>query len=133
MSVSKYQSEGKNGKIEKIIVFTPTHVPNMYSLGFGDANYTTGNIETQVVSNNGDVDKVLATVADAILKFTDFYPNSRIFATGVTPSRNRLYRMVFHKYWAEIASLFTVMGYYQNGWESFIPNRDYQAFLIERT
>ncbi len=128
----QFTSEGKNGKIEKVVVFTPAPVPDVYNLGFGDADFVAGTINTNIVSNNGDTDKVLATVANTIIEFTAQNPNATIFAIGVTPARNRLYRMNIQKYWTEISTLFEILGHYQNAWENFIPNRDYQAFLIKR-
>ncbi len=128
----EFVSEGTKGKIEKVIIFGETPVENLYNLGFGDKDILTGEIDDLAVSDNGDTDKVLATVVDAVLLFTEKYPHFSVFAEGSTPSRTRLYRMGIQRYWEEIENLFEVWGFFQEEWEEFIPNRNYQAFLVKR-
>lgn len=104
----------------------------MYNLGFGDTDLTTGKIDFTAVSNNGDTKKVLANVASAVWLFSEQYPQYGIVAMGVTPTRNRLYRMGIQAYWNAIEPYFDVFGYYQGNWEDFILNRNYEAFLSKR-
>ena len=127
----EFVSEGKR-KINKVIKFTPIDVPNVCNLGFGDTDSETGLIDDQITSNNGDTQRVLATVARAVWIFTEKHPDWLVFATGVTPARTRLYRMGITQYWAEISANFTVWGFFDEDWEDFIPNRAYSAFLVKR-
>ena len=68
---------------------------DLFNIGFGDKNLETGDIDDKVVSNNGDSDKVLATVV--VYTFTDLNPETLIYATGSTKARTRLYRMGISK------------------------------------
>lgn len=101
-------SEGQKGEIQKIIIFTPTLLENVYNLGFGDYDVVTGEINDMIVSNNGDTKKILATIANSVLLFTEKYPNFSVIATGVTPARTRLYRIGLQEYWTEISAVFYV-------------------------
>ena len=94
----EFTSEGQKGLIEKLVRFQETNVKNVYNLAFGDKDLTTGDIDDKVISNNGDSEKVLATVAATLYAFTDKYPNAWIYATGSTKSRTRLYRMGITKF-----------------------------------
>jgi len=51
-----------------------------------------GNISDITNSNNGDMEKVLYTVANTVYDFLDHYPDELIFAHGSTPIRTRLYQ-----------------------------------------
>ena len=80
----EFISSGPKGDIYKVIQFTPTHIPNVFNLGFGDRDINTGEISDSAISNNRDSEKVLSTVAHAALRFLNKYPNNSIFAMGFT-------------------------------------------------
>ena len=42
--VYEFVSEGKNGKVAKIVIYTKIHPQNFYNLGFGDKNEVTGKL-----------------------------------------------------------------------------------------
>jgi hypothetical protein len=44
-------------------------------LAFGDKDIEAGDIDDKVISNNGDSEKVLATVVATVYAFIDKYPN----------------------------------------------------------
>ncbi|WP_440590452.1 DUF6934 family protein [Nibrella viscosa] len=50
-----------------------------------------------VISNNNDMPKVLATVAQTLVAFFRLRPTSSVIFRGSTPSRTRLYRMAIAK------------------------------------
>ena len=91
--VYEFISEGINGKISKLIIYSETHLHNFYNLGFGDKNEKSGAIDDEVVTNNGDSLKVLVTVASSLYAFTGKFPDAMVFATGSTEARTRLYRI----------------------------------------
>src|SRR4030095_14112140 len=88
----EFCSEGPNGKIKKVIRFTLMVVSGRisFNLGFGDLQED-GTINDIVASNNQDTERVLATVAHAVIEFTNYFPNARIYCEGSTPSRTRRY------------------------------------------
>ena len=71
-------------------------------MAFGDKDQNTGEINDNVISNNNDSEKVLATVVATLYAFTDRHPDAYIMAIGSTKSRTRLYRMGITKYLDEI-------------------------------
>lgn len=103
--VYSFFSEGSNGKIRKAVFYTQIHT-NLFNLGFGDWNEELQDIDDSSRSNNGDRDKVLATVASTALAFTDHYQNALIFIEGSTPARTRLYQWaLLIIYWKSMSIL----------------------------
>jgi hypothetical protein len=131
-TIYEFVSIGPKGEIPKLIKYTETGTPNVYNLGFGDKIGNTEEIDDEVISNNQDSIRVLATVAASVYVFTDNYPNSFIFATGSTPSRTRLYQIGIANNLKEIEEGFYVWGEYDEKWEAFQKNKNYTAFLVTR-
>ena len=123
-------SEGKNGKIEKVIRYEKI-TDDVFNWGFGDKDPITGKINDKVVTNNGDTEKVLATVVSTVFTFTERNPNAYIYATGSNHVRNRLYRRGITKYLSEALDTFAIYGMLPNQeFEIFNPNTDYVGFLL---
>ncbi len=128
----EFLSEGTRGEIYKIIQFQKMNLPNLYNLAFGDRNKDTGQFDDKVVTDNGDSEKVLATVVSAIYAFVDIYPEAWVYATGSSSSRTRLYRMGINKYFNVVKTDFVTMGEIRNEWEEYVVGREYQAFAVKR-
>jgi hypothetical protein len=127
-------SEGPNGKIKKVILFTRAtlHGNFIYNLAFGDIDKD-GKLNDFVTSNNQDAEKVLATVAQAVISFTNMYPDALIFTEGSTPARTRRYQMGINKFWKDIEPDFKVFGLLKNkGFEPFRFGVNYIAFACKR-
>ncbi|AEI47209.1 DUF6934 family protein [Runella slithyformis] len=131
-TVYEFESVGKRGIFKKRITFQLIQQPNVYNLGFGDINLLTNQIDDLAVTNNGDSQKVLITVANAVLNFTRLYPEAAIFATGSTPARTRLYQIGITNNLNEITENFEVWGYSNEHWSMFKINIAYEAFLVKR-
>ncbi len=132
LKVFEFVSEVPKGSIQKLIKFSETALKGFYNVAFGDKDLLTGNIEDNVVSNNGDSDKVLATIVSAVYTFTDREKDVWVYATGSTPARTRLYRMGITKYIDEVRQNFEVYGLLNGEWEFFEKDIDYTAFLVRR-
>ncbi|MDR3696417.1 DUF6934 family protein [Mucilaginibacter sp.] len=111
LMVFDFVSDGPKGRIPKIVKFSETNLKDLYNLAFGDKDIETGEINDLSISNNGDSEKILATVVAAVYAFTDYYPDSFVYATGSTKSRTRLYRMGITKYLKEITKDFYVLWF----------------------
>jgi hypothetical protein len=100
----EFYSDGPNGKIKKIARFSKiiSGIRPVYNLVFGDWNEKTNRIDDFVVTNNLDAEKILATVAMLVVRFTDNYPNTIIYAEGSTSARTRRYQMGINKYWRKL-------------------------------
>jgi hypothetical protein len=132
LNVFEFKSEGNKGSIPKLIKFSETALKGFYNLAFGDKDLLTGDIDDNVVSNNGDSEKILATIVSAVYAFTDKENEAWVYATGSTPSRTRLYRMGITKYLEEVQQDFEIYGLLLGEWESFEKDIDYTAFVVRR-
>lgn len=128
----EFLSEGKNGKVVKIIQFQKMNLNNLFNIAFGDKDFQTGNLDDMAITDNGDADKVLATVVSAIYAFTYKYPDSWIYATGSTAAKTRFYRMGINKYFEIAIEDFEIMGEIENEWEYFEVGKNYQAFAVKK-
>ena len=132
LTIFEFISEGPKGLIPKLIKYSETNLKDLYNLAFGDKNQDTGDINDLIISNNGDSEKVLATVVATVYAFTDQYPDYWIYATGSTKARTRLYRIGIAKYFNEIKRDFDIYGLRDNVWEDFEKEIVYEAFLAKR-
>ncbi|HEY4289352.1 MAG TPA: hypothetical protein VGN00_19760 [Puia sp.] len=90
-------------------------------------------MNNKVTSNNMDIDKILATVANIVIDFTDHFPEMEVIAAGATPSRNRLYRMGINRQYAAISRSFKIFGVTKdNEIEPFIKETNYSGFVVKR-
>ena len=131
LEVFEFVSVGTKGKIPKLVQYTPTNYKDLYNLGFGDKNIETGEIDDNIISNNGDSEKVLATVVATLYAFIDKHNEAMVYATGSTKSRTRLYRMGITKYLDEIKQDFEIYGELESGWEEFQKDVEYEAFFVK--
>lgn len=132
MQYYEFVSIGSKGKIKKIVEYSTTSINEVYNLAFGDYDESIDGIDDKSITNNGDSQKVLATVASTVYAFTGKYPNAWVHVTGSTTVRTRLYRMGITNNLAEISEDFHVYGLINDKWENFIIGEDYEAFLVTR-
>lgn len=129
----EFFSYGPNGNIKKVVEFyrLEEHIHEVYNLAFGDWDENNHCINDLASTNNGDRDKVLATVAATVVSFMADHPHSIIHAIGSTPSRTRLYQMGIAKIWDQINSLFEIQGYVNFTWHPFQKGINFEAFLLK--
>jgi hypothetical protein len=126
----EFESVSLDRRIRKAVEFT--QIPNnneIWNLGFGDIQED-GTIDDLVVSNNGDMDKILATVIQTIIYFFTHRPKETVLFLGSTQSRTRLYKIVISKNINSISELFVVRGILNEEIIDFVPELNYEAFLI---
>lgn len=128
----EFLSEGRKGRIIKIIQFQLMNHPGLYNLSFGDRDPKSGVMDDSLITDNGDTEKVLSTVVAAVYAFADQHPEAWIYATGSTKVRTRLYRMGINKYFDIVETDFDIMGEYQNEWEWYEKGKNYEAFAVKR-
>jgi len=132
-SVFKFISTGPKGKIQKSVAFMPTENPSIFDLGLADLIGEKAIPDDQVVSDNGDRNKVLATVAQITIMYTMAYPQRWVYFEGSTAARTRLYRIAIHLNLDELSSHFDIFGVLEDGQsERFEPGQHYQGFLVRR-
>lgn len=87
-----FESINNGRKITKAVEYVPFPFDKtIYNLAFGDIN-DKGELDDLSVSDNQDMEKVLATVIQTIFVFFRTYPDKTLFFTGSTNARTRLYR-----------------------------------------
>ncbi|GAB3024730.1 DUF6934 family protein [Spirosoma pulveris] len=130
----EFVSIGNNGAILKVIEFTSLDEDGyIYNLGFGDVNPLTGEWDDKSISNNGDRNKILATVGSIVVSFLDMHTEAAVYAEGSTGIRNILYQRTIERLWEEISRLYDVRGYNEIGeWVAFEQGGPFVAFLIKR-
>jgi hypothetical protein len=91
----------------KKILFEPTEYPGTYNLEFGDIT-TDGDVDVYKRSNNGDRGRILATIAKAVKRYTEGYPDRWVHFTGSTDERTRLYRIAIGLHLDELSVSFDI-------------------------
>lgn len=132
LAVFEFVSVGTKGAVRKLIHFQATYTPGLYNLAFGDKDPITGEIDDLAVTNNGDTDKVLATVVAALRTFLDKNPDAFVYATGSTPARTRLYRMGITRFYEEVRDDLKIYGRIGKALSDFEPGTEYEGFLAQR-
>lgn len=126
----EFLSCGPKGIIKKVVRYRAIG-QGIYNLSFGDLDEETQSVRDGARTNNGDRNKVLATVVFTVFEFMKFHPESIIVAMGSTPARTRLYQMGIADNLTEIRLMFDIEGYYNGDWESFRKGKNYQAFSLK--
>lgn len=124
-----FESEGKQGKIPKLILFTPLK-KNLWNLGFGDIKE--GQVDDSIISNNHDIVKVMGTIAKIIHAFLDENPSSHIRIRPVDEKRGRLYNHIFRRNFEVINTTFDIIGINKRRKEAYSPEKFYEYFEIKR-
>lgn len=130
--VYTFLSRGFRGDIKMMIQFTFIEKDEVFNLSFGKLNED-GTIDDTVANNNGDRDKIIATVVAAINEFTLRYPDKFIYFSGHTKGRNRLYRGVISIYLTQWLQNYTIWGMKEDdSFELFKKNKPYFGYIIKR-
>lgn len=131
--VFEFISEGHNGNIPKRVLFTGTTLPNVYNLAFGDITEC-GNVDDLKISDNGDRNKILATILKVVKAYTDKFPERYVIFKGSTEHRTRLYRMAIGLHLEELSSMFEIYVDTSGEWDlvPFQKGLNVKAFLVKR-
>ena len=132
-SVFEFVSLGRNGNIPKRVAFEPTHWPNVYNLAFGNIT-DDDKIDDLKISDNGDRNKILATILKIVETYTGKYPDRWIYFIGSTEHRTRLYRMAVSLHLEELSTIFEIYAKLKEQGE-FVPFRkglNINAFLVKK-
>ena len=127
----QFTSIGPKGAIQKLVLYQETAIPRLFNLAFGDFATDTGILDDIVVTDNGDGEKVLATVVSTIHLFFAEHQDAIVYLTGSSSSRTRLYRIAISKYLPVFEDKFEILGELSEGWERFQISTDYCGFFIK--
>jgi len=104
---------------------------DIYNLAFGDLDESR-EINDLCVSNNHDMNKVLATVVKTALTFFEAYPDRRVYFTGSSRARIRLYSAILAREFQNWESVFEVLGMQHGKPTPFERGVSYEAFIINK-
>lgn len=102
----RFTSKGRKS-VEKVVEFTPLSIRNVFNIGFGDLK-NDGTIDDKVVTNNGDIIRVLSTIIHIINDFISEHPNAKIAFAGSTPTRTKLYQRILNTYWSSFGKQYEI-------------------------
>jgi len=128
-----FTSVGPRGRIKKRIAIMPTDNPEIFNLAFGDLKSNGIEIDDKAVTDNGDRNKILATIAAVMDLYTDRYPDRCIYFQGNTPERTRLYRMAISQNLIELSTRYDIYGLLED--DNVLPfsaTVNFQAFVVRR-
>ncbi len=124
-----FESEGEQGAIIKIVMFTP-YESNFWNLAFGDVN--DNSIDDSVISNNHDIVKIMSTIGKIVYDFSAQYPTRGIYIRPVDEKRKKLYNHVFRRNYDAISRVFDVLGIFDAIEEEYSPKKSYDVFKLKR-
>jgi hypothetical protein len=131
LSSFDFISTGKYGSVLKRIVFEPMGIAGIYVLAFGNV-MSNDAIDDYSITDNGDRNKILATVVDAVNSYTERYPDRMIYFLGSTNHRTRLYRMAIGLNLEELSHSYDIYAGIGDEFIPFYRNINATAFLIKR-
>lgn len=134
-----FESIGRNGSIFKVVIFSKIE-ENIYNLGFGDYDPLNNDIDTdidtdiddKIVSDNGDMVKVIATVVGIALKFLSENPMTYLYIKGSTPLRTQLYNRTINRNFYDFIHSYKIYGSQNGVLEIFQKNTPYESFLVKK-
>jgi hypothetical protein len=126
-----FQSIGKRGVFEKAIMFSPLN-STVYNLALLDFDPKIGDYLDDTVTDNGDMPEVLATVLKVVNDFLSKHPHKKIFVSGNSNARTRLYQIAIGKVLSDLQDSFVIKGRRNKQWFDFEPNGSFDSFLIAR-
>jgi hypothetical protein len=124
-----FESCSSGCKIPKVVEYEEIE-EGTFNLAFGDVDEN-GRLNDSVVSNNGDMHKVLATVIQTVLTFLEIYPTRRVYFSGNSPARNRLYRAILSRDIESWSEMFEVDGILEGERITFQQNINFEGFIVK--
>ena len=122
-----FESRGKKGVIVKQVKFTLID-KNRYNLGFGDLK--NGVLDGKIILGNGDLVKVMSTIALIIFDFLEHYPNAIIEVLPVDEKRKKLYHTIFRRKYPELKGVFEIRGLVNKKFEAYQQDLLFDKFEI---
>jgi hypothetical protein len=126
-----FESVGHNGSIYKVVIFSEIE-KGKYNLGFGDYDPLTNDIDDKIVSDNGDMIKVIATVVGIALKFLSENPMTYIYIKGSTLLRTQFYNRIINRNLDDLIHSYEILGSQNGISEIYQKNTPYESFLIRK-
>lgn len=131
-----FVSTGRHGSLFKIVRFDELYNGNnIYNLSLGTIT-ADGKVDYETITNNGDRNKILATVAYIINIFIEKNPGKAVYLTGSDDRRTVLYHRAISYAYDELKKTFNIYGDISledepSEFELFDKSKNYSGFLVE--
>ncbi|MDZ7933632.1 MAG: hypothetical protein U5M51_01380 [Emticicia sp.] len=126
----EFQSVSERKIVNKIVVYSPfPDNPQLFNLALGDI-LENGEVSDLTVSNNADMEKVIATIVQTMFCFFEKYPECFVYFKGSTPERTRLYRIIISRELEEANRTFQIYGIIDSEITVFERNCSYDSFVL---
>jgi len=131
----RFTSRGKR-TIVKVVGFSSTRNECIFNMWFGDL-LPDKTIDDTMISNNGDIRKVLATVVQITREFIFQQSGVTIVFKGNTDQRMILYQRILKRHYVEFSSEFLITGFISNDElheQAFdhTNDKEYWVFFVRR-
>lgn len=123
-----FMSEGARS-IRKAVIYQKLPRLAAYNLVLVDIDEY-NQLDDFSVSDNGDRDKVLATVVQTLFSFFEQHPHASVSFTGSTPARTRLYQGAIARELDQARQRLDIYGLVDDQPEPFVRNKAYAGFVI---
>ncbi|MCU0468504.1 MAG: hypothetical protein MUF58_07875 [Arcicella sp.] len=123
-----FESLGKQ-IVKKKVLYQNTNQKPFYNLALVDV-LEDGSFDDMTESRNGDMEKILATVANTLPFFFDRFPDAIVLFRGSDERRTRLYQILINREVDNLAHVFTFLGINGLNFEKFRKNKTYDGFAI---
>lgn len=143
-----FVSEGRHGKIKKAVLISPLpddldkYFYPLFNLAFGDVTDFEGKwmFDDRVRTRNGDMPKVIATVAFIAMDFLRKNPSCSLSFEGSIDrkssllgknQRNVLYQRGINSNWEKLSDKFRFWGVNGGKFEAYNPGTAYDRILVK--
>lgn len=124
-----FESKGVNGNIVKAVVFSE-YEENIFNMALLDYDFQTEEFSDMSSSNNGDMTKVLATVAVIVDAFLQNNPSYTVYFEGNTKAKNKLYNRIIKNNYDFLVENYEIRGRIEDKQDIYFKENQYDGFYI---
>jgi hypothetical protein len=103
-----------------------------FNLEFGDYNIRNDQLDDLAVTDNGDMRKVLKTVASTLEYFFDRFPGKMVRIDGSDQRRHAYYHKLIRDYYKFITPLYNVKGSINGSLRKFKAGMEYDFIVVTK-
>ena len=131
--VYRFTSTGPSGDIQKIVAISPAY-GSAWNFAFGDATGEGDDFDDEAVSNNGDIRKVIQTLANIVYGFLEEHPDLQVILHPVDKRRHNLYNWIIQRNFEEVNQVLSIYGVRKGKYELLLypPQKLFDAFLVSQ-
>ena len=127
----RFKSVSLQKSITKLVIFEAIEA-NIWNMALVDYDEISNTADDFAVSNNQDMPKIFATIAQIIKHFLENLPNSVIYVKGNTALKQRLYQRIVSNNLEDILQFYEVLGVLADeSTQTFDKTQIYTALIFQ--